>query len=73
MLCSEIWSIVEVCLDNNGRLLQPFWDSVLQRSPEYMKAHNLMASHFAKINSVFMNKKPVEVRCATCLHSWRVT
>jgi serine/threonine-protein phosphatase 6 regulatory subunit 3 len=61
VLCSEIWSIVEGCLQNDGKLLAPFWQTALDRSPEDMKTQVAMAVHFAKINSVFMTKKPHEV------------
>ncbi|TFY80035.1 hypothetical protein EWM64_g3980 [Hericium alpestre] len=61
VLCSEIWSIVETCLNNSEQLLTPFWETVLDRSPEDMKTHMIMASHFAKINATFLNKKPAEM------------
>ncbi|EPQ57764.1 SAPS-domain-containing protein [Gloeophyllum trabeum ATCC 11539] len=61
VLCSEIWSIVETCLNNSDQLLVPFWETVLDRPPEEMKTQMVMASHFAKINAVFLNKKPVEM------------
>jgi serine/threonine-protein phosphatase 6 regulatory subunit 3 len=61
VLCSEIWSIVDTCLTEQQQLLVPFWEIVLDNSPEEMKTQMIMASHFAKINSVFMSKKPVEV------------
>lgn len=62
MLCSEIWSIVETCVNHADELLTPFWETVLYRPPEDMKTEMVMASHFAKINSVFLTKKPAEVR-----------
>jgi hypothetical protein len=61
VLCSEIWSIVETCLNNTDQLLVPFWETVLDRTPEDMKTRMTMASQFAKINAVFMSKKPAEV------------
>lgn len=39
----------------------PFWETVLDKSPEEMKTEMAMAAHFAKINAVFLNKKPAEV------------
>ncbi|KAG7448348.1 SAPS-domain-containing protein [Guyanagaster necrorhizus] len=61
VLCSEIWSIVETCINEQAQLLVPFWDSLLDRSPEDMKTQMVMASHFAKINAIFLNKKPAEM------------
>ncbi|KZT23975.1 SAPS-domain-containing protein [Neolentinus lepideus HHB14362 ss-1] len=61
VLCSEIWSIVETCLNHSDQLLVPFWETVLDRPPEEMKTQLVMASHFAKINAVFLNKKPPEM------------
>ncbi|KAG6330423.1 hypothetical protein ID866_8667 [Astraeus odoratus] len=61
VLCSEIWSIVETCVNNAEELLEPFWETVLDRPPEDMKTEMVMASHFAKINSVFLTKKPGEM------------
>lgn len=61
VLCSEIWTIVETCLNNSGKLLIPFWETVLDRPPEDMKTQMIMASHFAKINAVFLSKKPEEM------------
>lgn len=61
VLCSEIWSIVETCLNHSEQLLTPFWETVLDRSPEDMKTQMVMASHFAKINAMFLSKKPAEV------------
>ncbi|RDB22233.1 Extragenic suppressor of kinetochore protein 1 [Hypsizygus marmoreus] len=61
VLCSEIWSIVETCINEQKQLLIPFWETVLDRSPEDMKTEMVMASHFAKINAVFLNKKPTEM------------
>lgn len=62
MLCSEIWSIVETCINEQNQLLMPFWEAVLDNtSPEDMKTQMVMASHFAKINAVFLSKKPTEV------------
>lgn len=61
VLCSEIWSIVETCVNHSEELLAPFWETVLDRPPEDMKMEMVMASHFAKINAVFLTKKPAEV------------
>ena len=61
VLCSEIWSIVETCVSNSNQLLGPFWETVLDRPPEDMKTQMVMASHFSKINAVFLSKKPAEV------------
>jgi hypothetical protein len=61
VLCSEIWSIVETCVNHANQLLVPFWETVLDRSPEEMKTQMVLASHFAKINSVFLVRKPAEV------------
>ncbi|KAJ7772937.1 SIT4 phosphatase-associated protein-domain-containing protein [Mycena maculata] len=61
VLCSEIWSVVETCVNSQTELLIPFWDTVLERSPEDMKTQMVMASHFAKINAVFLSKKPAEM------------
>lgn len=61
VLCSEIWSIVETCVNEHQQLLVPFWETVLDRSPDDMKTQTIMASHFAKINSVFLSKKPAEM------------
>ncbi|KAH7929628.1 SAPS-domain-containing protein, partial [Leucogyrophana mollusca] len=61
VLCSEIWSIVETCVNSSDQLLAPFWETVLDRPPEDMKTEMVMASHFAKINAVFLNKKPAEM------------
>lgn len=61
VLCSEIWSIVETCVNHNEELLAPFWETILDRPPEDMKMEMVMASHFAKINAVFLTKKPAEV------------
>ncbi|KAK7038262.1 SIT4 phosphatase-associated protein-domain-containing protein [Favolaschia claudopus] len=61
VLCSEIWSVVETCVNSQNELLVPFWEAVLERSPEDMKMQMVMASHFAKINAVFLSKKPAEM------------
>ncbi|OAX34190.1 SAPS-domain-containing protein [Rhizopogon vinicolor AM-OR11-026] len=61
VLCSEIWSIVETCVNSSVELLTPFWETVLDKSPEEMKTEMVMASHFAKINAVFLTKKPAEM------------
>ncbi|KAI9510264.1 SIT4 phosphatase-associated protein-domain-containing protein [Russula earlei] len=61
VLCSEIWSIVETCLNNTDQLLVPFWETVLDCTPEDMKTRMTMASQFAKISAVFLSKKPAEM------------
>ncbi len=61
VLCSEIWSIVETCLNNVDKLLVPFWDSTLDRSPDVTRAQIMTATHFAKVNATFLMKKPTEV------------
>ncbi|KAF9532767.1 SIT4 phosphatase-associated protein-domain-containing protein [Crepidotus variabilis] len=61
VLCSEIWSIVEGCVTNQQQLMVPFWETVLDRSPDDMKTQMTMASHFAKINSMFLSKKPEQM------------
>ncbi|KAF8969575.1 SIT4 phosphatase-associated protein-domain-containing protein [Flammula alnicola] len=61
VLCSEIWSIVATCINEQKQVLVPFWETVLDRSADDMKTQMTMASHFAKINSVFMTKKPAEM------------
>ena len=66
VLCSEIWSIVETCVNHSQELLAPFWETVLDRSPEDMKVEMVIASHFAKINAVFLTKKPAEVGRGIC-------
>lgn len=66
VLCSELWCIVETCLNNAGQLLTPFWDSVLDRDPEDMKTRSVLASHFTKINATFLYKKPSEVTSQHC-------
>lgn len=65
VLCSDIWSIVETCVGNSTILLTPFWDTVLDTNPEDLKAQNPMASQFMKINSMFLGRKPTEVRQKT--------
>jgi hypothetical protein len=65
VLCSEIWSIVETCVNQHEQLLVPFWETVLDRPPEDMKTQMVMAAHFAKINAGFLSKKPVEVSHTT--------
>jgi hypothetical protein len=48
-------------VNEQQQLLVPFWEVVLDKSPDEMKIQTTMASHFAKVNSVFMSKKPAEV------------
>ncbi len=61
VLCSEIWSIVDTCVNHPDQLLVPFWETVLEKSPEEMRSQVMMASHFAKVNIAFLSKKPAEV------------
>ncbi|KAF7799614.1 hypothetical protein EIP86_010852 [Pleurotus ostreatoroseus] len=61
VLCSDIWSIVEACLAHQDQLLRPFWETVLDRSPEEMKTEMITASQFGKINAMFLSKKPAEM------------
>jgi len=70
VLCSDLWSIVETCMRSPDQLLAPFWESVLDRSPDDMKTRTVMASHFAKINAVFLSKKPSEVSHCHLLSLW---
>ena len=65
VLCSEIWSVVETCIANQDQLLVPFWETVLEKSPDEMRSQVVMAAHFAKVNVAFLSKKPAEVNC-TC-------
>lgn len=63
VLCSDIWSIVETSITRSDKLLTPFWETVLEKPPEeYRDAPKMaLASFFAKVNAVFLNKKPAEV------------
>ena len=63
VLCSDIWSIVETCITHSEQLLTPFWETVLDKPPEEFQEQTQMAlaSFFAKVNAVFLNKKPAEV------------
>ncbi|KAG6865408.1 hypothetical protein C0991_002902 [Blastosporella zonata] len=61
VLCSEIWSIVETCINEQAQLLIPFWETVLDRPAEDMKTEMIIASHFSKVNAVFLSKKPAEM------------
>ncbi|KAF9053141.1 SIT4 phosphatase-associated protein-domain-containing protein [Panaeolus papilionaceus] len=61
VLCSDIWSIVETCVREQQQLLVPFWETVLERSADDMKTQMTMATHFVKINSTFLSKKPSEM------------
>ena len=63
VLCSDIWSIVETCISRSDQLLTPFWETVLEKPPEEFRDPNKMAlaSYFAKVNAVFLGKKPAEV------------
>jgi hypothetical protein len=42
-------------------VLAPFWEFVLDRSPDDMKTRMVMASHFVKINLGFILKWPEKV------------
>ncbi|KAJ3739168.1 SIT4 phosphatase-associated protein-domain-containing protein [Lentinula detonsa] len=67
VLCSEIWSIVETCVSTHpDKLLVPFWNYVLENSPEDLRFstennNSHAAAHFAKVNAVFLSKKPGEM------------
>ncbi|KAJ3814114.1 SIT4 phosphatase-associated protein-domain-containing protein [Lentinula aff. lateritia] len=67
VLCSEIWSIVETCVSTHpDKLLVPFWNAVLDKLPEDLrfsteKNNTHAAAHFAKVNAVFLGKKPGEM------------
>ncbi|ESK85608.1 phosphatase associated protein [Moniliophthora roreri MCA 2997] len=61
VLCSDIWSIVETCLSSRQQILVPFWETVLDMSVEEMKTHLVMATHFSKITSLYLAKKPAEM------------
>ncbi|KAI0748433.1 SIT4 phosphatase-associated protein-domain-containing protein [Daedaleopsis nitida] len=61
VLCSGIWSIVDTCVNHQEQLLIPFWETVLDKSPEEMRSQVMMATHFAKVNVAFLSKKPAEM------------
>ncbi|KAG9051568.1 hypothetical protein FS837_004078 [Tulasnella sp. UAMH 9824] len=61
VLCSEIWSIVETCTSRSSELLLPFWDSILDTPPGDMMGKINVATHFVKINAIFLSKKPDEM------------
>ncbi|KAG8929795.1 hypothetical protein FRC00_001415 [Tulasnella sp. 408] len=61
VLCSEIWSIVETCTSRSSELLLPFWDSILDTPPGDMMGKINIATHFVKINAIFLSKKPDEM------------
>ncbi|KIP08741.1 hypothetical protein PHLGIDRAFT_363378, partial [Phlebiopsis gigantea 11061_1 CR5-6] len=63
VLCSDIWCIVETCISRSDQLLTPFWETVLEKPPEEYREPTKMAlaSYFAKVNAVFLNKKPAEM------------
>ncbi|THV04000.1 SAPS-domain-containing protein [Dendrothele bispora CBS 962.96] len=61
VLCSEIWSIVETCIHHQDYLLAPFWDAILDLSHDEIKSRQVLTGHFAKVNAVFLSKKPVEM------------
>ncbi|OSD08435.1 SAPS-domain-containing protein [Trametes coccinea BRFM310] len=61
VLCTDIWSIVDTCVNHQEQLLVPFWETVLDKSPEEMKSQVMMATHFAKVNVTFLSKKPAEM------------
>lgn len=56
VLCSEIWSIVETCVNEHQQLLVPFWETVLDRSPDDMKTQTIMASISQKLTRYFSAK-----------------
>ncbi|KAF9447599.1 SIT4 phosphatase-associated protein [Macrolepiota fuliginosa MF-IS2] len=58
VLCSDIWSISATCVGKADVVLAPFWEFVLDRSPDDMKTRTVMASHFVKINLGFILKWP---------------
>ncbi|KAF9261231.1 SAPS-domain-containing protein [Marasmius fiardii PR-910] len=61
VLCSDIWSIVETCVNEHQQILAPFWETVLEKNPEEMKTQLVMASHFSKITSMYLARKPTEM------------
>ncbi|EJU00801.1 SAPS-domain-containing protein [Dacryopinax primogenitus] len=61
VLCSDIWSIVETCLEHSDELLTPFWDTVLSKTTDDLLSNPVMPARFTKINSVFLAKKPAEM------------
>lgn len=61
VLCSDIWSIVDAAVNHQDKLLVPFWETVLDKSPEEVRSQVMMATHFAKVNVAFLGKKPAEV------------
>jgi serine/threonine-protein phosphatase 6 regulatory subunit 3 len=71
VLCSDIWSIVESCVAHSEQLLTPFWETVLETPPENFKEPTLTAisTFFAKVNAVFLSKKPTEVNHVFELYS----
>ena len=48
------WSIVETCVNEQHQVLEPFWETVLDRSAENSDGYGL--------SSVFLSKKLQEVR-----------
>lgn len=52
---------MDTCVSRQDQLLVPFWETVLDKSPEEMKSQVMMATHFAKVNVAFLSKKPAEV------------
>ncbi|KAI0807835.1 SAPS-domain-containing protein [Fomes fomentarius] len=61
VLCSDIWSIVDAAVNHQDKLLVPFWETVLDKSPEEVRSQVMMATHFAKVNVAFLGKKPAEM------------
>lgn len=58
---------METCVSvHPDELLVPFWNAVLDKSPEELKFNptsstSHAAAHFAKVNAVFLSKKPAEM------------
>lgn len=69
VLCSEIWSIAETCLHQSDQLLVPFWDNVLSMSNSELNAKPLIGPNFTRIATVFMAKRPEEVRLSSFAHA----
>ncbi|KZT61563.1 SAPS-domain-containing protein [Calocera cornea HHB12733] len=61
VLCSDIWSIVETCLEHADELMTPFWDTILDKPTDDLLSNPVMTARFTKINSVFLTKKPTEM------------
>ncbi|KAF8304993.1 SAPS-domain-containing protein [Clavulina sp. PMI_390] len=61
VLCSEIWSILDTCLQSKDQLLVPFWDYLLALSNTELQQKPLIGPNFTKITAVFLSKKPEEM------------